>query len=323
MKRGLFLRIFMVAAILLFTVSSVSALTIGHVTGSLAAFSQERVANAMKKICEMKGWKLHVADAKGDWAQCSNQIENFIAKKVDVITLAMVDLRSIRSAIETANKAGIPIYGIDSGSAPGIMVDVTSNNYVIGSLMASYMADRLQYKGKIVSLGLNEHHGVRKRTLCLGPVLKENKDIELLSHFDVRYCCFYEDARRAMEDYLTKYGKQINAVFCGWDDLADAASKAIMDRGFTRKDIFVVGADGHPHAYAQIRNPKSPMVATVAQKFSYFASITLDLIDKIQVQGVKPESVIPETKRIYVDSPLVDSTNVPAKGKLPWPYPWK
>ncbi len=323
MKKKLLI-LFATFLLLSFCSTAVFALTIGHVTGSFAAFSQQRVRDAMEYLCKNEyGWKLYISDAKGDWNRCTSQIENYIARKVDVITVAMVDLRSIKGAIATANRAGIPIYAIDSGYEPGIMVDVTSNNYVIGSLMGSYLADRLGHKGKIVSIGMNDHHGVRKRREMLDPVLLENPDIKLLTHFDVRYQSFYEDARRAMEDFLTRYGKEIDAVWCGWDDLGDAAAKAILERGYTRDDMFVVGADGHPHAYNHIRNPKSPFEATVGQKFSYFASITLDLIDKIEVKGMNPDQLIPRGKRIYVDTPLVDPTNVPPEGKLPWPLPWE
>lgn len=324
MKKKFLLVLIVSLLIISFSAPAVFALTIGHVTGSLAAFSQQRVKEAMEKLCKEKyGWKLYVSDAKGSSATLANMMENYIARKVDVITVAMADLRAVKGAIATANRAGVPIYAIDSGYVPGIMVDVTSNNYVIGSLMGAYLADRLAHQGKIVSIGMNQHHGVRKRRLMLDPVLKENPEITLLAHFDVRYESFYEDARRAMEDFLTRYGKEINGVWCGWDDLGDAAAKAIMERGYTRDDMFIVGADGHPHAYRHIRNPKSPFEATVGQKFSFFASITLDLIDKIEVRGMDPDKIIPKGKRIYVDTPLVDPTNVPAEGKLPWKYPWE
>ena len=323
MKKRIFGVFIVVLMIVAFAGTHALALKIGHVTGSLAAFSQQRVAEAMKKICDDKGWTIYISDAKGDMPVVADQMENYIARKVDVITVAMADLRALKGAITTANKAGVPIYAIDSGYVPGIMVDVTSNNYVIGSIMGAYLADRLEHKGQIVSIGLNQHHGVRKRREMLDPVLLENPEIKLLAHFDVRYCCFYEDARKAMEDFLTRYGKQINAVWCGWDDLGDAAAKALLEKGFTRDDMFIVGADGHPHAYKHIRDPKSPFEATVAQKFSYFASITLDLIEKIEIKKVSPDSVIPRGKRIYIDTPLVDPTNVPAEGQLPWAYPWE
>ncbi|RLE15019.1 hypothetical protein DRI96_00585 [Candidatus Aerophobetes bacterium] len=324
MRKRLFIGVVASLIILSFSGTVVSALTIGHVTGNAACFSQQRVMEAMEKLCKEKyHWTLYTADAKGSSSALADQIENYIARGVDVVTVAMADLRACKEAIKTAERAGVPIYAIDSGYVPGIMVDVTSNNYVIGAKMGAYLADRLGHKGKIVSIGMNQHHGVRKRRETLDPVLKENPEIKLLGHFDVRYESFYEDARRAMEDYLTRYGNEIDAVWCGWDDLADAAAKAIMERGFTRKDMFIVGADGHPHAYRHIRNPEDPFVATVAQKFSYFASITLELIDKIEVKGVSPDKVIPKGHRIYVDTPLIDPTNVPPEGKLPWPYPWE
>jgi ribose transport system substrate-binding protein len=299
-------------------------ITIGHISGSLAAFSQVRVKEAMEYLCKNKyNWKITSVECKADWNLANSQIENFVARKVDAITLAMMDLRSLKSGIDAANRAGIPIYSIDSGYVPGIVVDVASNNFVIGSIMGSYMVDRLDHKGKIVSIGMNQHHGVRNRRQALDPILVENPDVKLLSHFDCTYANFYNDARKAMEDYLSRYGKDIDAVWCGWDDLADAASKAIMERGFTREDLIVVAADGHPSAYAHIRNPKDPFEATVAQKFDYFAAITCDLIDKIVVKGVKPEAVVPKGMRIYVDSPIVDPTNVPEEGKLPWKLAWE
>lgn len=324
MKKQLLVRL--VVSLIIFSLSGtvVFALTIGHVTGNAAAFSQQRVMEAMEKLCKEKyQWTLYTADAKGSSLALADQIENYIARGVDVVTVAMADLRACKGAIKVAERAGVPIYAIDSGYVPGIMVDVTSNNYVIGAKMGAYLADRLGHKGIIVSIGMNQHHGVRKRRETLDPVLIENPEIELLVHFDVRYESFYEDARRAMEDYLTRYGNEIEAVWCGWDDLGDAAAKAIMERGFTREDMFIVGADGHPHAYKHIRNPEDPFAATVAQKFSYFASITFELIDRIEVQGVSPDELIPKGYRIYVDTPLVDSTNVPLEGEVPWPYPWE
>lgn len=306
---------------LLSTANAAKQLTVGLIVQNASALSQVRTTQSFEKLAKAKGWTVLTGDAKGASDKLANLMEDFVQRKADAIVVAMAELPAAKGAIIAANRAKIPIYAIDSGYTEGIEVDITSNNYIIGSQMACYLVDKIGGKGKIVAIGMKEHHGTRKRRATLDVVLSENPNVKLLADFNVRYTNFYEDAQKAMEDFITRFGNDIDAVWCAWDDLADAAAKAIAAAGFTRKDMFVVGADGHPHAFENIRN-NTAVEATVAQEFEWMAAEAVDIIDKIHVQGLPKAKVIP-TNTVYVPTMLVTPVNCPAEGKLPYKLPWE
>jgi ribose transport system substrate-binding protein len=318
------LTILFVFALLLSLVVMVSAkeITVGLVVQNASALSQVRTMDAFKKLAEPKGWQVLTGDGKGSPEKVASFIETFVERKVDAIVVAMAELPALEGAIKMANEAGIPIYAIDSGLVPGVACNITSNNFIIGAEMGAFLADKLGYKGNIVAIGMKEHHGTRQRRETLNAVLEEYPNIKLLADYNVRYTNFYEDAQKAMEDFVTRFGDQINAVWCAWDDLAVAATKVLQNFGYSREKIFVVGADGHPHAYAEIRNPDSPLIATVAQEFEWFAAKAVEIIEQIHVLGKSPEEVL-ITKNVYVPVTLVTPANVPEEDKQPYRMPWE
>lgn len=297
-------------------------ITVGVVVQNASALSQVRTTEAFKKLAELRGWKVLTGDGKGSPEKVASFIETFVDRGVDAIVVAMAELPALQGAIKLANEAGIPIYAIDSGLVPGVACNITSNNFVIGAEMGAFLADKLGYEGNIVAIGMKEHHGTRKRRETLNAILEEYPNIKLLADYNVRYTNFYEDAQKAMEDFVIRFGDKIDAVWCAWDDLAVAATKVLQRFGYTRKDVFVVGADGHPHAYTEIRDPNSPLVATVAQEFEWFAAKAVEIIEQIHVQGKSPDEVL-VTKNVYVPVTLVTPVNVPAEGQYPYEMPWE
>ena len=157
------------AALLLGVVTSTYAATpptVGYVTANMNATSQVRSLNAFVALGKEKGWRVLTADAKGSWPALADQIENYVQMGVDVIVVAMSDLPSIQPAIESANKAGIPVISIDS-AWPRAWRWTTTDNFVMGSKISSFMMDMLDHKGNIIVFKFLEHHGTRKRGRAL------------------------------------------------------------------------------------------------------------------------------------------------------------
>lgn len=296
-------------------------LKIAWVHMNAAAGSEQRAKKGFEDYIKAKGykWKLSVTDSKGSGQTFASNVEDAVQRKVDAIIVSMADLRAAKAALEDANKAGIPVFSIDSGWTPGLVVDVTSNNFVMSSKISSYLVDRLGGQGKIIAFKMAEHHGVRKRGEVLDLIAKENPGIQIIESHNIDYTNFYQDTLRTMEDYLQRYGKEIKAVWAGWDEPAMAAAAAIQQAGLSRKDIFVVGIDGHPPAIEEIKKG-SPLVATVAQGFEIMGEKVAGFIQDIIVEGKKKEVVIPSTT-IYVDTPLITEKNLPADGVPPYKTP--
>jgi len=307
------------AALLLGVVTSTYAATpptVAYVTANMNATSQVRSLNAFVALGKEKGWRVLTADAKGSWPALADQIENYVQMGVDVIVVAMSDLPSIQPAIESANKAGIPVISIDSGVAEGVAVDITTDNFVMGSKISSFMMDMLDHKGNIIVFKFLEHHGTRKRGRALDMVLTENPEVKVLATHNLPPAGFMQDAQARMETYITQFGDQIDAVWCPWDGPAMAVAMALEAAGIGRDKVFVTGVDGEQESFDLIR-AGSPFIATVAQPFELMAEAAIDVIDKIIVQGLPIKDVLP-TRTIYVEAPLVTPANVPPKGE--WPF---
>lgn len=289
-------------------------LRIAWVHMNAAANSEQRAKQGFEEYIKAQGyqWEVSVSDSKGSGQTFASNLEDAVQRKVDAIIVSMADLRAAKAALEDANKAGIPVYAIDSGWTPGIEVDITSNNFVMSSKVSSYLVDRLGGEGKIVAFTMAEHHGVRKRGEVLDVIVKENPGIEIIENHNIDYTNFYQDTLQSMEDYLQRYGKEIKAVWAGWDEPAMAAAAAIQAAGFSRDDMFVVGIDGHAPAIEEIKNG-SPMVATVAQGFEVMGENIAKYIHEIQVNGKPKDEVIPATT-VYVDTPLITEKNLPEDG---------
>ncbi|MDD4337970.1 MAG: sugar ABC transporter substrate-binding protein [Firmicutes bacterium] len=311
------LAIMLITACSFTSVLAAKPVTIGYVSANLTATSQVRTTNAFKAQTKEIGWKVIAADAKGSWPALADQIENFVQMNVDVIVIAMSDLPSIKAAITTANKANIPVISIDSGVADGVIADITTDNYAMGTKVSKYMAERLNGKGNIIVFKFDEHHGTRTRGDALDDVLVDYPQITVLATHYLPPAGFMQDAQARTETDITKFGDKIDAVWCPWDGPAMAATMALQASRIGRDKCFVTGVDGEQETFNLIRSG-SPLVATVAQPFELMSKAAIKLVGEIVVNGRPVDQVVPPTKTIYVDAPLVTPDNVPAKGAWPW-----
>lgn len=290
---------------------------LGYVTATITATSQAREAKVVEEWCKEKGWNLSLNNADGSWAKYADLIENLVESKVDAIIVSNADLPSIKPAIESANKANVPLIAIDSGWTPGVLTNITVNNFVMGAQISSYLADRLGAKGNVVAIKFRQHFGCRRRGIELDTVLSEFPEIKLLDEHEMPPSGFVEDTQATLENWLNKYGDEIDAVFCAFDDLSSAAALTIESAGYTKDNIFVVGIDGTEQAYDLIRRG-SPFVATIAQPFEEYSEKALAIVEDIVVKGVEPNVATGGRSVIYLDAPLITQANVPASGKTPF-----
>ncbi len=289
-----------------------SELDIVWVHMSPAAQSEQRAYAGFDAYLDEQGWNWNVTEVNSDGSgeKMASNIEDAVAKGCDAIVVSMADLRASSAALQTANNAGIPVFSIDSQYTPGVVCDITSNNYVMSSKVSSYLVDRLGGVGNVCALTMAEHHGVRKRgEVFIDVILPENPGITLLDNHNIDYGNFYADCQKTAEDWVAKYGDEIDAIWCGWDEPAMAASDAILAGGLTRDNIFVTGIDGHEGAIDAIRNG-DPLVATCAQGFEIFGVKCADIIQETLGLGNAIEDVVTVTT-IYVDAPLLTDQNCP------------
>lgn len=257
-------------------------------------------------------WKITEVNSEDSDAKSANHISDGVVKGYDVIIASMVDMRATVPAIKEANAANIPIFTIDSGYTEGVVVDVTSNNNVMSAKVSTYLTDVIGGTGNICVLSASGFAGGRKRGNVLYAVLEECPGINILDDHNIDLTDFFNDSANTAEDWVSRFGDKIDAIWCVWDEPAMAVTNVLTAAGYTRDDIPIVSIDGNESAVQMMRDG-SPIIATVAQPFEMMGSATAKLVQNVVVNEKTWEEAVGATT-IYVDAPLITTTNIPEKG---------
>ena len=256
----------------------------------LTPYQSSVATNQMIGVFEAKakeaGWNASVVDTRGDMGQLASRIEDVVAAKVGAIVLVSVDPKQIQDQVSAAAAAGIPVITIDGATAPGVALNVTSDNFELGTKLSDFLFEKLGGKGNIAKFYHSAHPGVRQRELALDEVLKKYPDIKVIAENYVQVPGPIDNARKAMEDFLKAHGDEIDGVWAAWDEPAIGAQLAIeADKPDSK--IIIAGIDGNPQAIELIK-ACSHIKGTVSQDFDAMAGLAADGLTKI-LAGDKPE----------------------------------
>lgn len=213
--------------------------------------------NALQEILEGKGYTVTFMDGKNDQAEQNNQINNFIAQKVDALIINPVMTSAADQIIATVKDAGVPTVLInreptaEQMSAYDKLVYVGCDARQSGTMQGELILDTPN-KGDI--------NGDGKVSYIMIQGDPENVDAQYRTEFSVKALT---DAGVEVEELdlqrgdwdrnkgqeiaqndLAKFGEEIEVVFCNNDDMAIGALQAIQAAGRkVNEDIYLVGVD--------------------------------------------------------------------------------
>lgn len=281
----------MVAAcsMLALSLGAAQALELAWIHANAAAHSETRAKAGFDTELAETGktdWNVSLLDSGGSGEATASNIQDAASRGVDAIIVTMADLRASRAALDAARAANIPVFAVDSGYTEGVLVDVTTNNWAMSSDVSVYLLDQLGGKGNILFLRMAEHHGTRKRGDVMETVLKEYPDVKVLAEHNIDYTAFFEETNKTMEDYVARFGAEVNAVWAPWDEPAQAAVNVLNAAGL--KDVKVI--------------------ATVSQPFEKMGVQVGEWIQGIVVDKQPADDVLP-AKTVCMDAPLITKKN--------------
>ena len=134
------------AAFICAATSALAGPKITIVTPYLAQPGTQYYVEAFQEVAKQNGWTVNVVDTKGDIAAVISRLEDAANDKVDAIVLN-ADPAQVTAGLETAKKAGVPVFGMDAGSSPRLVANVTSNGYEMAATTASYVVNQIGGKG--------------------------------------------------------------------------------------------------------------------------------------------------------------------------------
>ena len=253
-------------------------------TPYLAAVATKEMVDTFKAEAEKRQWTVDVVDTAGDMAALASRVEDVTAAKVNAIVLVSLDPAQIQAQVDAAAKAGIPVVTIDGAKNGSTVLNVTSDNYVLGQTMTKFLFDKLGGKGKIVRFFYSAHPGVRQREIALDDALKATPGVTEVANHYVQVPGQIDDSRSAMDAILLAHPADdaINAVWAAWDEPGLGALLSLQAAG--RKGIVITGIDGNPQAVEAIKNC-TPFIATVRQGFGEMSKITAEQLNLILAGG--------------------------------------
>ncbi len=304
--------------------------TMAVIAQQMSAQSNQRswagLQDWLKKTGLDKTWHVSMTDAKGDPGALVSQVEDAITRKVDAILVMYGTLTAAHSALMDLERAKIPFFTLDSGYQKPATADLTSNNYNIGGYISEFMVDHLLGQGKtkanVCAIIANFHHGTRKRGKVFKTVLSENDWISLKAERIIQYTGFFETTQNVVNDWLARFGSNLDAIWCPWDEPAMAAAEVILSRGLQDK-IFVVGADGDPVTIEKMNQANYPLLATAAQCLELWGGYVGWMINEIVAKGRPISQVVPAPSVQFPTPLIVKGENLPAPGSAAAAVPWK
>ncbi|MCX5596657.1 substrate-binding domain-containing protein [Streptomyces phaeochromogenes] len=207
------------------------------------------------------GADLTVTDAQNDASQQANQLQNFTSEGVDSIIVNPVDSDAAGPSVRSANKADIPVVGVDRGvNKAETAALVASDNVEGGKLGAKALAEKLGGKGKIVILqGLAGTSASRERGAGFAEGLKAYPDIDVVAKQPADF-----DRTKGLDvmTNLLQAHPDVQGVFAENDEMALGAVKALGSKA--GKSVQVIGFDGTPDGLKAVK--EGTMYASVAQQ---------------------------------------------------------
>ena len=202
-----------------------------------------------------------VQDGKGDQAEQTNQIQNFITQKYDVLILNLVQASSAPEITDMCKEAGIPVVYINREPDTA-----EEERWASDSISATYVgADARQsgtYQGEeiVETANKGDINGDGKVSYIMVQGDPENVDAQYRTEFSVKALTDagleveelllqrgdWDQAKgqQIVQDALTQFGDKIEVVFCNNDAMALGALQAIDAAGRkVNEDIYLVGVD--------------------------------------------------------------------------------
>lgn len=256
----------------------------------------------LQSYLESKGCAVTVVDGKNDQAEQTNQINAFIAEKVDVLIINLVQSTSAASVIELVKAAGIPTVLINRQPA--------DEDLALWDKVCYVGADARQsgtFQGEIIletpNKGDFDGNGTVDYVMVVGD--PENIDAQYRTEFSIKALTdggmkvnkLFEqrgdwDQAKGQEiaaNALAQFGASVDVIFCNNDGMALGALQSIKAAGRTvGKDIYLVGVDALPEVVELVN--AGEMTGTVLNDHVSQSHKAADVALEI-VGGATPEKV--------------------------------
>lgn len=205
--------------------------------------------------------RLIVSDAQRSADRQVQQVESFIAQRVDAILLNPCEVEASSPAVDRALAAGIPVVNVNSETRSVPTAFVGSRDEESARLAMEYIAGRLNGRGNVVMMhGFLGQAAQIKRARGAREVLARYPGLVLLADQTAEWD--RAKAMTLMENWIQSHGRRIRAVFAHNDEMGMGAVIALEQAGI-KQGVVVASVDAIADALQAVRDGR--LDATVFQ----------------------------------------------------------
>jgi inositol transport system substrate-binding protein len=245
---------------------------------------------AMEAKAKELGVRLLVNDAQRSAEKQVQQVESFIAQKVNAIILNPCEVEASSPAISKALANGIPIVNVNSETKVAPSAFVGSRDEESAQLAMEHIAKRLGGRGQVVMMqGFLGQAAQIKRDQGAREVLARYPGLKLLADQTAEWD--RAKAMTLMENWIQAYGTSLNAVFAQNDEMGLGAVLA-LEHARMKDKVIVVSVDAIADALQAVKD--SRLDATVFQDAQGQGGTAVEIAFKIaRGEPYKKEVLIP------------------------------
>ncbi|WP_099361215.1 sugar ABC transporter substrate-binding protein [Fredinandcohnia onubensis] len=274
-------------------------IVIGVSMNNMATEYTAQLAKGVEDGAKELGVKVIVNDGESNANKQVQQIENFIAQKVDAIILQPIETDASSPAVEKAKEAGIPIINLNSVTTAEPDAFVGSRDEESAEIAINYIAEKIGNKGNIVMMqGYPGQSSEIKRTEGAQAILEDYPEITLIDQQTANWD--RNEALDLMQNWLQAHKGKINGVFAQNDEMAMGALLTLENEG-VKDDIVLVGVDAIPDALQAVKDGR--LDATVFQNAIGQGNGSIETALKV-INGEDVE------KEVFIPFELVTQDNV-------------
>lgn len=216
---------------------------------------------AIKEELRKKNFKMLEAIADGDANRQLEQVNNFIAQKVDGIIVVPKDAKTVIPMVRGANQAGIPIvlYNRPADKSDAKSVAVVADNYGISKATVTYLAEEAKktnrkHKAMILIGDLGDINAIARRDGFEDAVKNYGDVLEVVARVPTEWN--QEKARAGVINAL-QANPDISFIFTSSDFLLPSIVAALKTADKYKKigeegHVLLAGFDGDATAYQML-----------------------------------------------------------------------
>lgn len=196
----------------------------------------------------------YITDAGGQVAKQISDIEDLVAKRVDILLVTASSPTAISPVVQKATAAGVMTVSFDNiVQTDKVVIKVEADESGIGSKNMEWLAKKLGGKGKIVMLGgIKGTSSAQLRWNGALEILKQYPDLEVVGEAWVNWA--FDKGKAAMESFLAA-NPTIDGVWTDGGGSAQGALTALMEAD---RIVPVVGtaSNGFAKLWSQLKKEK-------------------------------------------------------------------